>query len=232
MKDFFINVFKLLIALIILLYGEVYSLKIFEYLNLDFDKYSSLVKDFIYFVIYLIEFIIIYFLYKKEIHESFLRFRRKFSSNVIQSLIKFIMLFIIIVVVNYLCVVIGKSFYLNYNEIEYLTIFNRTFNFNLILVFLKLIVFIPIIKVIIFSLGVSKIISNQKLTILISGILYASYIGYFMSGSITNILINIVPVLILFMFLTHNYLKSNIIISSMIIYVLYEFLGEFLISLW
>lgn len=233
MRIYLGNLIRLLFVIVIFLCGESYSEKLFVYFNLDFANYASYVKEIVYFVIYLIEFIIIYFLYRREINAAISRFKRKFSSNILQCIMKFMILFLIMIVVNYLCSVVAKSFYLNYFEIKYIPIFNRTLNLDLVLTFLKFIIIIPMIKVIIFTLGVNEIITKNKLGIITSGLFYALYTAYFLDGSLSNVIINVFPAFILFIFLTYNYQKNNHnIIFSMFILILYELLGELLVSIW
>ena len=73
----------------------------------------------------------------ENIERALKKFKRKFMSNIVYAFVAFLIIFVTMLVSNYILSVIAKSFYINYNGISFYNIFNKPFNLDLILEFLK-----------------------------------------------------------------------------------------------
>lgn len=223
MKDFLVNLIKLLISFVVLLFTEEYFNKLLGTLNIHISK------TFTEFIVYLIISICFYIIYKDELKSGIKKYKRKFLSNFIYSFVAFLVIFTVILITNYLCKVIGKSFYLNYTPVSFFNIFNRPFNLELILLFIKSIILIPYLKVTVFALGVNKLF-DYNASIIISGLSAAVYHAYLIGGTIPNMIINSIPSFVLFLLLALIYRKNNNIVVSITTYSLYMFLAGILYS--
>lgn len=217
---------KLLISLLIVIFGENYFFKFMDFIGISFGKINN---NIISLIIYLIISFCIYIIYKPEIKSGFRKIKNKFGSNIINILISFIVMFIIVMLTNYLCSAIAHSFNLKYNGLSFINIFNKTFNGSLIITIIRDIIMKPFIKVAVFVLGVNTLVKGKFGSIL-SGLLYASYQGYILGGSLSYILINVFTSFVLFAILAYLYKKNNNISFSIVTYVLYELLAAILIG--
>jgi hypothetical protein len=174
----------------------------------------------------------IYIIYKDDLKSGFNRFKHKFGRNILYAIIYFLIIFISLIIVNYVCKVLASSFKLNYQEIGYLNIFNKTLNLDLLIVIIRDTIIIPFIMVSIFTLGVDNLFVS-KVSIFFSGLLAGIYNAYIIGGSIPNMIINSVPIFALFMLLTIIYRRNNNIAFSIFTYIIYMlFAGILYIELW
>ena len=150
-------------------------------------------------------------------------------SNIVYAFVAFLIIFVTMLVSNYILSVIAKSFYINYNGISFYNIFNKPFNLDLILEFLKNIILIPYLKVTIFDLGVNRLFSYSG-SIFASGLAAALYNAYLIKGSIGYMIVNSSLTFILFMLLALIYRKNNNIVTSIVTYSIYILLASVLYS--
>ena len=130
---------------------------------------------------------------------------------------------------NYIVKVLANAFSVNYLGLSFTNIFNKPFNIDLIVIFLKDIIIIPAIKVIVFVLGVNNLFEG-KTGIFFSGLLYALYKAYIIKGTFIFLLINVIPYFILFILLSYVYKKNSNIAFSIITYIFYELFASLLIG--
>ena len=223
MKDFAVNLIRLLLSFIILLFSEEYFYKFLSLFKINISKTFTSI------ILYIIISFFIYLIYKPELKSEFKKFKRKLMSNMVYAFVAFLIIFVTMLVSNYILSVIAKSFYINYNGISFYNIFNKPFNLDLILEFLKNIILIPYLKVTIFDLGVNRLFSYSG-SIFASGLAAALYNAYLIKGSIGYMIVNSSLTFILFMLLALIYRKNNNIVTSIVTYSIYILLASVLYS--
>lgn len=223
MKDFAVNLIRLLLSFIILLFSEEYFYKFLSLFKINISKTFTSI------ILYVLISFFIYLIYKPELKSEFKKFKRKFMSNMVYAFVAFLIIFVTMLVSNYILSVIAKSFYINYNGISFYNIFNKPFNLDLILEFLKNIILIPYLKVTIFDLGVNRLFSYSG-SIFASGLAAALYNAYLIKGSIGYMIVNSSLTFILFMLLALIYRKNNNIVTSIVTYSIYILLASVLYS--
>ena len=223
MKDFAVNLIRLLLSFIILFFSEEYFYKFLSLFKINISKTFTSI------ILYVLISFFIYLIYKPELKSEFKKFKRKFMSNIVYAFVAFLIIFVTMLVSNYILSVIAKSFYINYNGISFYNIFNKPFNLDLILEFLKNIILIPYLKVTIFDLGVNRLFSYSG-SIFASGLAAALYNAYLIKGSIGYMIVNSSLTFILFMLLALIYRKNNNIVTSIVTYSIYILLASVLYS--
>lgn len=225
MKNFFSNLIKLVLSIVILVFAEEYFFKLLGVFNINLNN-----NLYIYFILNILVAICLYIIYKDDLKSGFNRFKHKTGKNLIYTLIAFFILFICLYITNYICITVGKSFHVTYHELTYLNIFNQTLNLNLIITIIESAIIIPFIKVTIFDLGVNNLF-DYKVGIVFSGLLAGCYNAYLIGGSISYMILNSIPVFILYTFLAFVYHKNNNIAFSIITYILYTLLAGTLVNI-
>ena len=223
MKDFAVNLIRLLLSFIILLFSEEYFYKFLSLFKINISKTFTSI------ILYIIISFFIYLIYKPELKSEFKKFKRKFMSNMVYAFVAFLIVFVTMLVSNYILSVIAKSFYISYNSISFYNIFNKPFNLDLIIEILKNIILIPYLKVTIFDLGVNRLFSYSG-SIFASGLAAALYNAYLIKGTIGYMIVNSSLTFILFMLLALIYRKNNNIVTSIVTYSIYMLLASVLYS--
>lgn len=223
MKDFAVNLIRLLLSFIILLFSEEYFYKFLSLFKINISKTFTSI------ILYIIISLFIYLIYKPELKSEFKKFKRKLMSNMVYAFVAFLIIFVTMLVSNYILSVIAKSFYISYNSISFYNIFNKPFNLDLIIEILKNIILIPYLKVTIFDLGVNRLFSYSG-SIFASGLAAALYNAYLIKGTIGYMIVNSSLTFILFMLLALIYRKNNNIVTSIVTYSIYMLLASVLYS--
>lgn len=223
MKDFAVNIIRLLLSFIILLFSEEYFYKFLSLFKINISKTFTSI------ILYIIISFFIYLIYKPELKSEFKKFKRKLMSNMVYAFVAFLIIFVTMLVSNYILSVIAKSFYISYNSISFYNIFNKPFNLDLIIEILKNIILIPYLKVTIFDLGVNRLFSYSG-SIFASGLAAALYNAYLIKGTIGYMIVNSSLTFILFMLLALIYRKNNNIVTSIVTYSIYMLLASVLYS--
>ena len=223
MKDFAVNLIRLLLSFIILLFSEEYFYKFLSLFKINISKTFTSI------ILYIIISFFIYLIYKPELRSEFKKFKRKLMSNMVYAFVAFLIIFVTMLVSNYILSVIAKSFYISYNSISFYNIFNKPFNLDLIIEILKNIILIPYLKVTIFDLGVNRLFSYSG-SIFASGLAAALYNAYLIKGTIGYMIVNSSLTFILFMLLALIYRKNNNIVTSIVTYSIYMLLASVLYS--
>ncbi len=223
MKDFAVNLIRLLLSFIILLFSEEYFYKFLSLFKINISKTFTSI------ILYIIISFFIYLIYKPELKSEFKKIKRKLMSNMVYAFVAFLIIFVTMLVSNYILSVIAKSFYISYNSISFYNIFNKPFNLDLIIEILKNIILIPYLKVTIFDLGVNRLFSYSG-SIFASGLAAALYNAYLIKGTIGYMIVNSSLTFILFMLLALIYRKNNNIVTSIVTYSIYMLLASVLYS--
>ena len=85
MKDFFVNLFKLILSILIFLFTEQYVYKVLNSLGVSIHN-----KNFISLVIYVIMAVCIYIVYKDDINAAFHKYKYKLTTNLFYTVLSFI----------------------------------------------------------------------------------------------------------------------------------------------
>lgn len=217
---------KLIVSILLIMYTETYFWRLMNALDINLSNINS---NIISLVIYIILFALIFLVYRAEIKSAFSKFDNKIGTNLLYTLVAFIIIFASMMLTNYIVKVLANAFSVNYLGLSFTNIFNKTFNIDLIVIFLKDIIIIPAIKVIVFVLGVNNLFEG-KTGIFFSGLLYALYKAYIIKGTFIFLLINVIPYFILFILLSYVYKKNSNIAFSIITYIFYELFASLLIG--
>ena len=217
MKNFLGNLIKLILSILILLFGEEYFYKFMDFLGINLSKISS---NIVSLIIYILIAVCIFIVYKDELQSAFIKYKSKFGSNFLYTVISFIVLFIAIMISNYITKYVASLLDVHYNSLSFINIFNKSFDLDLVITIIKTIIIIPFIKVTIFVLGVNNLV-NSKSGVLLSGLVYALYVLYPFNGTILYMLVNCIIDFVLFSILAYIYKKNNNIAFSILTYILY-----------
>lgn len=217
---------KLIVSILLIMYTETYFWRLMNALDINLSNINS---NIISLVIYIILFALIFLVYRAEIKNAFSKFDNKIGTNLLYTLVAFIIIFASMMLTNYIVKVLANAFSVNYLGLSFTNIFNKPFNIDLIVIFLKDIIIIPAIKVIVFVLGVNNLFEG-KTGIFFSGLLYALYKAYIIKGTFIFLLINVIPYFILFILLSYVYKKNSNIAFSIITYIFYELFASLLIG--
>ena len=220
MKDFLVNLIKLILSVLVIMFTEEYFYKLLDLLKLSINS-----KALVSLIVYILIFIIIYIIYKGEVNAAFAKYKHKLTTNIFYSVISFMVLFIAMMIIDYLVAALAKGFNITYEGLSFVNIFDYSFSFELIAIIIKDIIIVPFIKVVIFVLGVNNMCS-KKTGMFFSGLLYS--MCHF-NASISYVLINMIPYYLLFNMLSFIYKKNNNIAYSIVSYGLYELFTSVLI---
>lgn len=224
MKNAFVNIIKLLLSILIVLFIEEYFFKFTALIGLNLTK-----TNIITFIIYIIEFVLICIIYGPEIRSAFAKYQNKLGSNFLYSVIAFIVLFITMMITSYIVKLIANNMNIPYEGLQFTNIFNKSFTFDLIITFIVSIIIIPFVKVTIFVLGINNLFTS-KFGIFVSGLSYALYKAFLIGGKFGNVFIACLDDFVLFVILSYIYRKNSNIAFSIITFILYELLSVLLIN--
>lgn len=227
MKDFLVNLFKLVLSILIFMFTEEYVYKALNSFGISINN-----NNLISLIIYVIMGVCIYIVYKDDITAAFHRYKYKLTTNLFYTVLSFIIVFIGMMIVDYLVSALAKGFNIKYLGLNFINIFSYKFNFTFIVILLRDIIIIPFIKSIIFILGVSNMI-NKKYSTFFSGLIYGLYMMYVtcrFNASFSYILINFIPYFALFAMLSFIFKKNKNISYSILILIFYELFSSILIK--
>ena len=224
MKEFLVNFIKLFLSVLIVLFIEEYFFKVLGLVGIELTN-NTIVK----LIIYILEFILIYIIYGEEIRSAFSKYQNKLGSNLLYTIISYIIIFIAMMIVNYIVKLIANNINIPYSGLNFINIFNETFNFDLIVNSLINIIIIPFVKVSIFVLGINNLV-KEKAGLILSGLLYALYEGFLIGGNFGNVFINVIDECILFILLSYIYKKNSNIVFSILTLMFYELFSALIIA--
>ena len=115
MKGFFVNLVKVLLSILIMFFIEEYFFKFMKLIGLHLSN-TSVVS----LIIFIIEFILIYIIFREEISSGFSKFQNKFGSNILTVLISFLVLFVVMMISNYIIKLIAANINLTYHGLNYI----------------------------------------------------------------------------------------------------------------
>lgn len=231
MKDIMIRIFRMSLAVFLITYGEKYFFELISLLGINISSITYLIKEILIVVFYVLTLLVIYFIYREDLPNDFRRFKRNMFPNVLMCIVFFIVITLLIAITNYLSGIIAESFKVNYIGLINLNIFNEPFNIYFILNFIKNILILPLIKCIIYVLGVNSLFYSKNKGIIFSGLIGALLAGINMTGSFIYIVINVIPYFILYFSLSYIYRKNNTNIwYSITTFILYSLLANILLA--
>lgn len=227
MKNFLVNLLKLILSILILMFTEKYFYKFLDLIHLKITSTNLLSL-----IIYILISVLIFIIFKSELIAAYNKYRHKLATNLFYSILSFIIIFIAMMIIDYLVLALSKGFNITYNGLHFIDIFTKKFNFDLVALIIKDIIIIPFIKVVIFVLGVNNMV-GRKTGAFMSGLLYSLYMIYVIcnfNASIGYIFINAIPYYCLFAMISFIYKKNNNISYSIVVYILYELFANLLIK--
>ncbi len=230
MKKNIIGILKIILSVLLITYGEKYFISSLSLIGINTLNLTTIVKEVLVLVYYVLIFILIYYIYHDDIASDFRRFKRNIFPNILMSIVFFMVITLLISITNYLSSNLADAIQVKYIPLLNKNIFNNTFDLYFIFNFIKSILIIPFIKCIIFVLGINKLFSSRNTGILFSGLIAAIVAGINMSGSFIFILINVIPYFVLYISLAYIYRKNNTnIYYSVTSIILYTMLSNILL---
>lgn len=224
MKKAFINIIKLLLSIVIVLFIEEYFFKFAALIGLTLTK-----TTFVTLIIYIIEFVLIFIIYGEELRSAFSKYRSKIGNNLLYSTIAFVVLFIAMMITSYIVKIIANGMNVVYEGLQFTNVFNKPFTLDLIITIIVSILIIPFVKVTIFVLGINNLFTS-KFGIFISGLSYALYNAFLMGGKLASVFVACLDDMVLFVILSYIYRKNDNIAFSIITFILYELLSILLMN--
>ncbi len=224
MKDFLVNFIKLFLSILIVLFIEEYFFKAFGLIGIHLEE-SLLVKV----IIYVLEAILISIIYGKEISSAFSKYQSKLGSNFLYSVISYIVVFIAMMITNYIVKLIASNLNIAYSGLNFINIFDKSFDVNLIVDIIIRIIIVPFVKVSIFVLGINNLVKGRG-GIVLSGLIYALYVGFLIGGSFGHVFIDVIDEFVLFVLLSYLYKKNSNIAFSIVTLILYELFSALVLS--
>ena len=224
MKDFFINFIKIILSILIVLFIEEYFFKVLGLIGIELSN-----NTFVRLIIYLLEMVLIYIIYNGELKSAFSKYQNKFGSNLLYTIISYIVIFIAMMITNYIIKLIATNIKMDYTGLNFVNIFNESFDFNLFVKLIVDMVIIPFVKVTIFVLGINNLVQG-KASALISGLSYALYEGFLIGGSVGYVFINVIDEFILFILLSYIYKKNGNIAFSILSFIFYELFSSLIMA--
>lgn len=226
-----VNLIKLILSILVLLFTEEYFNKLLDLLKLSINS-----QNIVSLIVYIIIFIIIIIIYKPEITSAFHKYKHKLTTNIFYSIVSFIIVFIGMMIIDYLLIALSKGLNITYEGLKFINIFDYKFSLELIILIIKEIIIKPFIKVTIFVLGINNLFGKRFGTFL-SGLIYSLFTMYTIcnfNASLLYILINMIPYFTLYSMLSYIYIKNNNIAYSIVSLSLYELFASILIKrfLW
>lgn len=209
MKNTLIVIIKILILIISFTLGQEYFFELIEFIGINISNLSTLTKDILDTLYYILILILGFLLFKDDILRDFKRYKRNMFPNILMSIVFFMVLTLIIAIANYFGNTIATAFKVNYIGLHNLNLFNESLDIYLILNFIKKVIVIPFIMVITYILGVNQLFSSRNKGILFSGIIASIVTSFSMNGMFIYILINLLPYFVLYFSLAYIYRKNN-----------------------
>lgn len=230
MKNTLTGIIKIILGILLITYGEKYFFSILPLIGINISALSFLVKDLLSVFFYFLVFIIILYIYR-DVFSDFRRFKRNIFPNILMSIVFFAVITLIIAITNYLGENLADSFKVNYIGLTNYNIFNNSIDIYFVFDFIKNIIIVPIVKIIIYVLGISSLFYSKKRGVIFSGLGAALITGINMPGSLIYIFINIIPYFVLYLSLGYIYRKNNTNIwYSITTFILYSLFGSILLA--
>ena len=224
MKEFLINLIKLFLSIVVVLFIEEYFFKVVGLVGIELSN-TPLIR----LIIYSLLGIIIYIIYGEEIRKAFSKYQNKLGSNLLYTIISYIIVFIAMMLLNYILKLLATNLNLTYTGLNFSNIFNEAFDLNLIVIFIVDMLIIPFVKVIVFVLGINNLIKGQS-ALIVSGLCYALYTGFMLGGTLSNIFFDVIDEIVLFMLLSYLYRKNDNIVYSILTLIFYGLFSSLIIT--
>jgi len=214
MKEKIINILKFLVCFLSFYFIDIIVVKILNIFGLDVTKFSDFNFLLLKFITSLIIFIILLFLYFKDIKKEFKTFKKDLNKN-IWFILK---MFVVFMVVKFLVSIVSTLLikYFGY-DLESINSVNQQtveayVKISPLLMTLTSSVLAPFYEEFLFRLGIKKIIKNKYLFMIFSGLLFGLlHIFPLAEGiSLTLGLIQSITYVSMGIFLAYIYEKSNI----------------------
>lgn len=226
MRNIFVNLVKLVLSVALLIYTEKYFYNLLDFLKINTSNIDSNV---ISLIVYILIMICILIIYRAEIKDAFNKYDKRKASNFLYTVVSFVVLFIGMILVNYLCKILAMYLDVSYTQIAFKNIFNKSISMELIIMIVKDIILVPFIVTIIFVLGVNNLLGGKNSS-MVSGLVYAGYKACFARGSVLYAVINVFPYFAFALMLSLIYKRNNNIAFSIFAFILYELFGYLLLG--
>lgn len=163
------NIFKGIIAIFLYFFLSLFPQKFISLFGINYSSLNIVFKQ-IYLIIYeLLIIILILYIHKKDIIPDF----KDFKSNIKTYTGKYIsywFMMLVLMIISNLIVTLFTTTKVSNNQSEIVSLLNQYLVYTLI----TTIIFAPILEELIFRLSIRKIFSNDKLFIIISGLVFGA----------------------------------------------------------
>jgi len=230
MKDKIIYFLEFAVSLAILLFFQEYTLNVLGNFGIDLNRFSSEVITLIIFGIQVLLCVILYFIYKSSIKQNGHSFKIHLLKNLLYTLLILAVMTVVMNIAIYFIKYIANMFGVTLIEKEFFNVIQNTISIDYIVNLIKYAVLIPFSYVVVYVLGIERLFRKNGVKILMSGLIWAVVEAFNYSPSLINVFFNVLPTLILGVFLSYIYSRNKNIWYPIVIYGLYLLFSPLLIG--
>jgi len=230
MKDKIIYFLEFAVSLAILLFFQEYTLNVLGNFGIDLNRFSSEVITLIIFGIQVLLCVILYFIYKSSIKQNGHSFKIHLLKNLLYTLLILAVMTVVMNIAIYFIKYIANMFGVTLIEKEFFNVIQNTISIDYIVNLIKYAVLIPFSYVVVYVLGIERLFRKNGVKILMSGLIWAVVEAFNYSPSLINVFFNVLPTLILGVFLSYIYSRNKNIWYPIIIFGLYLLFSPLLIG--
>lgn len=229
MKKMLLGFLCVCLSIIVLMYFESFLYEVLNLLKINIYNYSYTVQIIINLIIKLSMCFLIYYIYKKDF-----RSRRRTNDGLIKKLLVFCVSLICLVVgiylFKYIVKFIADLFDVAIIENEFYNIFNKKLDFNLIVKIINDYIIVPYLWCSVVIFGTDKLIRHNNACIIFSGIVASIISAFSITGTLGFVIINSLPIFLLFAILMYIYKKNYSIYFIISLYSFYLISNVFILN--
>lgn len=229
MKKKLLGFLSVCLSIIVLMYFESFLYEVLNLLKISIYNYSYTIQIIINLIIKLSMCFLIYYIYKKDF-----RSRRRTNDGLIKNLLVFCVSLISLVIgmylFNYVVNFMGDLFDINILENCFYNIFNKKLDFNLIVKIINDYIIVPYLWCSVIIFGTDKLIRHNNSCIIFSGIVASIISAFSLTGTLGFVIINSLPIFLLFASLMYIYKKNYSIYFIISLYSFYLISNVFILS--
>lgn len=214
---------KLILSILIYYVLNIFYFKLLGLVGLHFTGDAYTIANFIK---YLIMALIVGILYHGDINLSIHKYHKTILTSLIFTVGTVVLLVFLNVVLHKLISSLG-GMTTGYGFTNY---FQNTLTLSSALEIIEQCIIIPFLVVVIFSLGVSKVIRNINAYSIISAILYGLLLGLTLNTTFYVALMSVIVPSVIILLLTYIYKANSSIWMCIISYILYITFGAFIVG--
>ena len=223
-----VGIIGIILSILTLLYFEPLVYKVIGFLGININKYSSLIRTIINILIKLTICFIIYLIYKKNFRHH--RQSENLLKNILILLVGLVVLVIAMYLFDYVVRFIGDIFKIKVLDNAFYNIFNKTFNFDLIVKIIIDYIITPYLYCTIILFSIDSLTRRNDTFIFFSGILAGVINAFSLNRTLGFVIVNSLSMFFLFLILAFVYKKINSIWFTISLYSFYLLTSAIIIN--